>query len=237
MLNLKYTTERIIEKLKCYFANRISKYIEAKDYGFFCERDKVKKELLELRRMIFLIENVEDCDLTGLERKVDELMATINNNNCLNDDCIKQSVIEQLIDNAINTALEDYTPTEDLEIKTVKVSVTSGQILSLNSIPIELVPAPGAGFVLDALHAMVRVNAATPYVGDDVIISSVPGAAQLSLLNPLGTGVTTLNRMTDAGIIASYIENTSLKLSVINADPTGGTGTLDVYLAYRIITL
>jgi hypothetical protein len=102
MLNLKDNLTEIIKKIKCYYSHRIEKYVTVRDYALIVKTKCVNKELQELRNIIFLLKAYELCDVSGIDTKVEKLISMIDNNNCLNDDCIKQTVIEKLIDDAIN---------------------------------------------------------------------------------------------------------------------------------------
>lgn len=129
--------------------------------------------------------------------------------------------------------------------KRVKISLTAAQLKTGNSVPIVAVPAPGAG-------KYIRVNAASfNYVKNDgllsltdiaLIIDTAPGIQydSDSNINPAASTFSILNAVNLSiyvgGPPVSIIANKALTIQT-DVDSVAGTGTMDVYITYEIITV
>lgn len=126
-------------------------------------------------------------------------------------------------------------------VQTVKVSLTSADILALNSTPYTLVAAQGAGTMINVLKVWYLYRfVTTAYTGGGLLtvtmgpINIAPALANLlssstDLIGRPGTGVTTTT--------SSFgYDNTPVLLNCSLAQ-TLGDSTLDVYVTYDVITL
>lgn len=128
-----------------------------------------------------------------------------------------------------------------------QVTVTSAEILALNTTAKELVPAPGADRTLEFISAIIKHNAGTAYVEpdtpDDCYVRYSGGqqcSADIASLNFLTVtddeiriipfNVTAMAITTDL----EALKNTALQLYNPDSNLTTGTGTLDIRITYRI---
>lgn len=128
--------------------------------------------------------------------------------------------------------------------QTIKVSVSSVEILALNATPKDLLTSNGNGNVIDIVSVKIRHNAGTtPYTSANGFQVRYVGAANPILecdqsfvesssdgeMVQMGSGTLTLtdNVASDAGI----------EVFIPNANPTLGDGTFDFYITYRTVTL
>ena len=124
----------------------------------------------------------------------------------------------------------------------IKVSLTSSDILTLNnSTPFVLIAAPGAGQYINVVSMFYVFNFVTsPYssVSLRAALDSSGFTVASGLSNLLNASATTSARpnITGGGLTTSSLANNSLGLFTTLA-PTGGDGTLDVYVTYNVITL
>ncbi len=125
------------------------------------------------------------------------------------------------------------------DIQTATIHVSSAEILALNTSPVELLPAPGAGKAIDLVSLVVRQNfVTTQYDGGFMAIfpSLYFGVGNISD-NISGTQLDfTSSRITKMTMNGLMVENEPLYLGT-SANPTNGDGTLDFYITYRIIDL
>lgn len=126
-------------------------------------------------------------------------------------------------------------------VNTIKVSLTSADILALFATPFVLIPAQGAGTLINVVKAWYRYNfVTTPYTGGGLMtinLGSLPmiqGASGMLALSTTSIGRPSTN--TSVFITSGGYENTDLVLNV-NVAQTLGDGTFDVYLTYDVITL
>lgn len=133
-------------------------------------------------------------------------------------------------------------------IKVGTVSLTSANILALNTTPIQLVASPGAGKIVIMEEVIYDFTAGTQYAnGNDIKIrysgtsvdcltyggtSAMINAATSSIRQ----GGQASGAISSAANILTTGDNKAVNLTVDTAFITG-TGTLKLYYKYRIITL
>lgn len=129
-------------------------------------------------------------------------------------------------------------------VKRVKVSIPSAAVLTLNSVPVFAIAAPGVGYAIRIVAFCVRT-----------IFGSVPYATNVDLSvynltanNTQGYCVGALNATVDsirngnielAGFATDtqIMENDDIYISNPAGDPTAGDSDIDVYIDYEIIKL
>jgi hypothetical protein len=150
------------------------------------------------------------------------------------------------------SASGDVTWTSDTEIPTskavsdliqvqyVKVSLDNATIKALYETPYTLIAAPGAGkaIVIDYSQSIVRVNYVTSALTTATFLLfnslSADCIAQFYITDTWTTSYTVHMGAPCGG--SNYVENTAVFLWPGNDITTGG-GSIDLYIAYRIITL
>lgn len=145
--------------------------------------------------------------------------------------------IQQLQDKAGTIAL-----TSDIVTYSTKVTLSSAQILALNTTPIQLVAAPGAGKAINVISVSVRNNfGTTAYssIGGLEVISASGSQEQAQVISAfLNSASSTFSRMQlFSHQNVQIVENDALNITVGVSDPTLGDGTVDVYVTYEIINL
>ena len=127
-------------------------------------------------------------------------------------------------------------------VKSVKVSLSSSQILNLFTTPIEVVPAvPGKVLILRQIfqkytHVSTaytvagnfRIGLGDPNFAPVSFSASIQSADNSESLNPIAPSSSTSG--------GTYI-NLPLVLGCLTSNPTGGDGTLDLYITYFEITI
>ena len=121
-----------------------------------------------------------------------------------------------------------------------KTSLTTAQIGQLNSTPITLVAAPGAGKVIVPISVVIRYNYGTAGMTGNRTLDIMQDAASLyQWSNVLDDTVSSIYLVSDVSNDAILTENKALKIQVPSGNPTVGasTSTLDVYTYYRTLIL
>ena len=125
-------------------------------------------------------------------------------------------------------------------VKAVSVSLTSADILSLNSTPIVAVAAPGAGVYIEVISASIFYTYLTAVYATHTQVNLRIDTATLSqFVSPgvlaVGSSVAwRFNSQAPTGSANQLIANKALLIETDSGDPTGsGTGTAIVKILYR----
>lgn len=168
---------------------------------------------------------------TQLKNQIDAAL-----NNSVADDSITPAIEATQI-----KAVVDYVDQQVLQ-KVVKVSLTSSQILNIFTTPKELVPAIAGKLLKMKFIHQKYTHLTTPYTGGAVwkiglgtisnafsVVSAVIGSADNSQsLQDFSQNLSASGQ--------SY-EGLSIVIGATSANPTGGDGTMDIYLTYDEITI
>lgn len=157
------------------------------------------------------------------------------------------NAIMEVVYDATNTRWELLNPVGSSNIiRATKINVTSAQVLQLNSTPVELIAAPGAGkaiFLVSAAASMTFNSIAYSANGTLQIRTDTATAAQMTWGGNgfLFSSVTTASRGTYAINSSTtgtqVISNKALNLSVDTGNPANGNSDISIYLTYQIIDL
>lgn len=126
---------------------------------------------------------------------------------------------------------------------TVKVSLSSADILTLSTIPVTLIAAQGAGTYINVLSAAFRMN-----FGSIAYATNTTLRLEIGSMNPVVTTNTIIASATNDWIVSSPTQslevsgtpdwvNILLRAKILTGNPTAGNGTLDIYITYNVITL
>jgi hypothetical protein len=130
------------------------------------------------------------------------------------------------------------------EMQSTSVSISASQILNLYTNPIELVPAPGAGFYIDVVTATLNYQfVTTPYATNTSIVLYEKSTGEriywfdqfLANLANIIQSSNSYSVWNDSKSNGLFAENLPLKIFVHNGNPTAGDGTLIVNVLYRIL--
>ena len=127
----------------------------------------------------------------------------------------------------------------------VAIPITSAQILTLNSAPVQLVPAPGAGKAIVVRELIIEMNrTATAYTGGGAVGPTYRGAATAVTAVMAAADLTTAGAAQVVRALANNIAggpavvaNAAIDLFAASADFAAGTGTMKVFVLYSILTL
>lgn len=126
---------------------------------------------------------------------------------------------------------------------TAKLTIATADVLHLNTTPIEIVAAPGAGYAIEVISASMKMvyNSAT-YATNTSLELLTAGATNSQASTVIKNSASTIRRFADATTLASatatqLVDNAALNVTVASGDPTAGDSDITVYVTYRIITL
>lgn len=130
-------------------------------------------------------------------------------------------------------------------LQTAAVTITTGQLIALNTTPITLVPAQGAGtFIVvegitvlnDFGTAAYVVNAAGFTVRYTNGAGSIIGALTQAFGQLVADGVAQISDLASDGVTDPLVANAPVVLFADTANPTTGDGEFDVSVLYRVVT-
>ena len=146
------------------------------------------------------------------------------------------------------TNVEHVVPGAAIRTQRRNVTITTAQLLALFATPIELVPAPGAGFALSFLEMMIQKPAGVAYAGiaaDEDLAVKYTNAAGLEVAQCETTGFldSTANqiRLVKAHAAATGdssitpVVNAALVLHLLNAEIITGDSDLNCQVLYQVL--
>jgi len=126
---------------------------------------------------------------------------------------------------------------------TAKLTIATADVLHLNTTPIEIVAAPGAGYAIEVISASMKMvyNSAT-YATNTSLELLTTGATNSQASTTIKNSASTIRRFADATTLGSatatqLVDNAALNVTVASGDPTAGDSDITIYVTYRIITL
>ena len=128
-------------------------------------------------------------------------------------------------------------------VKEAKVAIPTAQVLALNTTPVQLVAAPGAGYAIEVLSATMKmVYNSSAYSANYVLdIINTGATKQIRTLSCLNATVNTTRAIPAIGSTGAtqtqMLENVALMATANGADPIGGDSDITIYVTYRIIEL
>lgn len=151
-----------------------------------------------------------------------------------------QSQFESLID-----SYPSYD--DDMATKYKKVSVSSAEILALNTSPKELVAAPGTGkyIMIQKVYFVYNFGTAAYDTTDSfpkIIIGTEDDISEGNVSigvydSNLGNNKSWITVGVTENHLFNLSANSAIKIAILNANPTAGDGTLDIHLWYSEVTL
>ena len=135
---------------------------------------------------------------------------------------------------------------QDYGVRLAKGTLTSGQVLALNTSPITVISAPGAGKIINILSVFTRLNFnSAAYAANTSLRLKYVGAAYDALVDSsiLVSGASRVLRWDQAisttvsATNTQMIDNVGIQITVNTGNPTTGDSSLDYYIYYVITTL
>ena len=128
-------------------------------------------------------------------------------------------------------------------VKEVKVAIPTAQVLALNTTPVQLVAAPGAGYAIEVIGITMKMvyNSSaysSNYVLDIIYTGAIKPIKSLSCLNATVDTIRDITPVGSTGATQTQIlENVALMATSSGADPIGGDSDITIYVTYRVIEL
>jgi len=124
-------------------------------------------------------------------------------------------------------------------IQCASLSIASADVLTLNSVPLEIVAAPGAGYAIEVISASVKIDFnTTPYSTNTTLYlvtngANAPQRAGTSYLSVSAARILPFNL--GVSLNSVILENAALNVFVLSGDPTAGDSDIEVFALYRVL--
>jgi hypothetical protein len=119
------------------------------------------------------------------------------------------------------------------EIQTIKVTVTSAEVLDAYDTPIELIPAPPAGFYIDPISIVYRFDYdSTPYATNTsgiIVLSDEGNVADIDLTRANSDVLKTSG--------SDFMTDGAMLFTVETGNPTAGDSDLIIFITYQLVEL
>jgi hypothetical protein len=128
-------------------------------------------------------------------------------------------------------------------LRQASLTITTAQVLALNSTPLTIVAAPSAGYAIEVISATFKMVYATTQYATNFNIQLITYGANVEQaeVSSLNASVSTIRALdissTNAPTATQILENAALNVTVETGNPTAGDSDITVYVTYRIITL
>ncbi len=139
----------------------------------------------------------------------------------------------------ITTAMLNFVPMTYYE---AEISLTSAQILALNTTPIEIIGTPGAGKYIDLISATWNYTYNTAVYATNTSINLINTGGASAILVDDGALISSVNKIGKfipkiaPPAATSWMSiNSGISVTVDGGDPTAGAGTIKISIVYRIV--
>ena len=128
-----------------------------------------------------------------------------------------------------------------LGIQKAELTMTAAEVKALNSTPLEIVAAQGAGtYIIPLSGTYIVREAGTAYATQTTLRGKFNGAAEADYFytwNSVLAGTSKLLKIADYANADNedVLENTAFEIYAPTSDPTTGTGSVTVVMYYRVI--
>jgi hypothetical protein len=135
---------------------------------------------------------------------------------------------------------------QDYGVRLAKATLTSGQVLTLNTAPITVIAAPGAGKMINILSVATKLTFGTAAYAANTQLSLKYVGAAYNACTDASTLVSGASRTlrwdqvvstTASATNTQMLENAGVQITVNTGNPTTGDSSVDYYIYYVITTL
>ena len=140
-------------------------------------------------------------------------------------------------------ARKTFAFVEDNNIYSATVSLNTTQIKALNTTPVLIVAAPGAGKYIEVISATSELTFVTAaYTTNTSLILINTGATNYQMIvSSLSATVSSTYKFVGSNFTPTtatqIIANAALNVSVLTGNPATGAGTVKIKVLYRIVTI
>ncbi len=150
-----------------------------------------------------------------------------------------QVTLAELIPDVLKVA--ENADSNGVVIKEVKLDIASANVLTLNTMPIELIPAQGAGTAIEILSANLAMtfNSVAYAVNTNIELIANTGVSSQAKKIISQTVDSNVGFIIETGTSEGFqlVDNEPINVYVPTGNPTLGNSDITIYATYRVITL
>lgn len=142
---------------------------------------------------------------------------------------------------SIDASMLSFTIVDNLE---ATLTLSSTQILALNTTPLTIVAAPGAGKYIEVISASATMTFSSVAYATNTTLQLIQEASQTAQMENTGMLISTITKNTrfiDSAAAAAgntqITTNAGLQVKVATGNPTLGDSIVKIKLVYRIVTI
>ncbi len=124
-------------------------------------------------------------------------------------------------------------------IVTTKTTILSAAVLTLNTVPVILVPAPGVGYAIHVVSGLMKSTYnSIAYATNTQLYLITSGASNQQNTLDISFSADYFGGSSNSGPLGGrYVENADLLAKVPSGNPTAGNSNITLYVSYLVITL
>lgn len=129
-------------------------------------------------------------------------------------------------------------------IRNVALLIPTAQVLTLNSLPVQIIPAPGAGFAIQVISGFIHIifnTAAYTINVSPVLQTATTNTSQFNLVSGLAATIDAIKLFQKSfglsGTATQLLDNQALNVSEANGDPAVGDSDIKIFVTYRNVAL
>ncbi len=127
------------------------------------------------------------------------------------------------------------------DVQCASLSITSAQVLALNSTPLEIVAAQGAGKAIEVISVSVNIDFTSAAYATNTTLQAITSGATVAQFeeNVLGATVSTIKKLAEvtssSATSTQLLANAALNIQAKTGDPVTGDSDIEVFVLYRIL--
>lgn len=141
-----------------------------------------------------------------------------------------------------NIMIVDGNKMSNCRVQCASLTIPTAEVLTLNSVPVEIVAAPGAGYAVQVINAAFNIDFNSVAYATNTTLEVVTNTATTAQVKCEITSTSNQFGTLSSAVIGNptetqIIENAALNVSVQTGDPTAGNSDIEIKVLYRIISV
>jgi len=129
------------------------------------------------------------------------------------------------------------------DIRCAYITIPTAEVLTLNTTPVEIVPAPGVGYAIEVISVSMKMVFVSAAYAANTTLQAITSGATVSQFegNVLDASVSKQAKLSlveaSGATSTQIIENAAVNMKAKTGDPTTGDSDIQVFVLYRILAV